>query len=66
MEAQDFRNALCAIGEIRDKIMSSCNSHTSFDPYTISTVRVELNTIEALENARKALVELRDYLLIEP
>lgn len=64
MKTEDFVNALDAIGKIRDVIMENCNSRTGFDPFTVDTVRLELGAITALETARKAIVELRDFLLL--
>jgi len=66
MEKQDFINALDAIGKIRDAIMKDCNHYTGFDSGTITTVRLELDAISALEQARQALIKVRDDLLLYP
>lgn len=66
MQKEDFINALDAIGKIRDVIMEDCASYTGFDPYLLTTVRIELNAVEALEEARQALIKVRDHFMLYP
>lgn len=66
MERKDFIDALGAVAKIRETIMKDCATRTGFDSHQVTTVRMELDTIDALEKARLALVELRDYLMLYP
>lgn len=66
MEREDFINALDAIGKIRDAIMDDCAHYTGFTPDQVIPVRLELDAISALEQARQALIEVRDYLMLYP
>ncbi len=66
MKKEDFINALDAIGKIRDAIMEDCASYTGFDPNLVTTVRMELNAITALEEARQALIKVRDHFMLYP
>lgn len=66
MKKEDFINALDAIGKIRDVIMEDCASYTGLDQNQVTTVRMELNAIDALEEARQALIKVRDHFMLHP
>lgn len=67
MKKEDFINALDAIGKIRDKVLEFSAqevAHSVECPnYHFSKGIAAYN---ALEKARYALVELRDYLMLNP
>lgn len=67
MKKEDFINALDAIGKIRDTILTFAAqevSHSTECPnFSFSKAIAAYN---ALEKARYALVELRDYLMLHP
>lgn len=66
MKKEDFINALDAIGKIRDVIMEDCASYIGSDPNVVTTVRMELNAITALEEARQAIIKVRDHFMLYP
>ena len=65
MKKEDFINALDAIGKIRDKVLEFSAQEIAHSVECPNFSRA-IAAYNALEKARYALVELRDYLMLNP